>query len=101
MRQEDLERYLERGNRLGFRKETGTDEYLGWIMLSKRKPNERLRSLLAPGEEPEFVAKQEVLRRTPYQVLVLELKREVYESEAFRQVMAAATDWYSRYLPAR
>jgi hypothetical protein len=26
---------------------------------------------------------------------------EVYEGEAFRQVMAAATDWYSRYVPAR
>jgi fermentation-respiration switch protein FrsA (DUF1100 family) len=26
---------------------------------------------------------------------------EVYEGEAFRQVMKAATDWYHQYLPAR
>jgi uncharacterized protein len=25
---------------------------------------------------------------------------EVYEGEAFRQVMAAATDWYAQYVPA-
>jgi len=26
---------------------------------------------------------------------------EVYEGEAFREVMAATTDWYARYIPAR
>lgn len=83
MRREDLERYLERGNSLGFKKETGTDEYLGWILLAKRKPHERLLSLLVPGEEPKFVAKQELIRRQPYQVLIQELKREAHESDRY------------------
>jgi hypothetical protein len=83
MKREDLERYLERGDTLGFRKETGTDEYLGWILLSKQKPDDRYLSLLVPGEESEFVAKQELIREKPYQVLVQELKREVYESDRY------------------
>src|ERR1051325_9551112 len=83
MKREDLERYLERGDHLGFKKETGTDEYLGWILLSKQKPDERYLSLVEAGEEPEFVAKQEKIRQKPYQVLVQELKRDVYESDRY------------------
>jgi len=26
---------------------------------------------------------------------------EVYEGEAFREVMVATTDWYARYIPAK
>ncbi len=26
---------------------------------------------------------------------------EVYEGETFREVMAATTDWYARYIPAK
>jgi hypothetical protein len=74
---------LERGDSLGFKKETGTDEYLGWILLAKRKPHERFLSLLVPGEEPKFVAKQELIRRQPYQVLIQELKREAHESDRY------------------
>jgi hypothetical protein len=83
MRREDLERYLEKGDTLGFEKETGTDEYLGWILLTKQKPHDRYLSLLAPGEEPEFVAKQEMIRQKPYQVLIQELKKEVHESDRY------------------
>ena len=55
MRREDLERYLERGNCLGFRKQTGADDALGWILLDKQKPNERLRENYdsAPLDEAE------------------------------------------------
>lgn len=80
MRRDDLERYLERGDSLGFQKETGDEGYIGWIMLSKRRPNERLLSLLRPGERPEFVAEQDEIRRRPYQVWVAEFRRDVYES---------------------
>lgn len=80
MRREDLERYLERGDSLGFQKETGDEGYIGWLMLSKRRPNERLLSLLRPGERPEFVAEQDEIRRMPYQVWVAEFRRDVYES---------------------
>ncbi len=80
MRREDLERFLENGNHLGFRKQTDSDEYLGWIILRKDKPNERLLSLLTSGEEPEFVAEQNLIRSKPYRVVVSELQRDVYES---------------------
>jgi hypothetical protein len=80
MRREDLERYLERGDRLGFQKETGDDDYIGWIMLGKNKPHERYLSLLKPGEETGFVAEQEYMRVCPYQVWVAEFRRDVYES---------------------
>jgi len=80
MRREDLERYLERGDRLGFQKETGDDAYIGWIMLSKDKPHERYLSVLKPGEEPGFVVEQEYIRVCPYQVWVAEFRRDVYES---------------------
>ena len=83
MEREDLERYLERGYSLRFKKETSTDEYLGCILLSKQKPHDRYLSLLTPGEEPEFVAKQEMIRQMPYQVLVQELKREAHESDKY------------------
>src|SRR5262245_33724298 len=54
-----------------------------WILINKQKPNERYLRLLEEGEEPEFVDEQERYRRTPYQVSVLELKREAYESERY------------------
>ncbi len=80
MRREDLERFLENGNHLGFKKQTDSDEYLGWIILRKDKPYDRLLSLLTSGEEPEFVAKQNLIRSKPYRVVVSELRRDVYES---------------------
>lgn len=83
MRLEDLERYLERGDQLGFKTHTGTEEYLGWILLSKQKPHERALSLLEPGEEPEFIARQEMIRKNPYQVWVVELSRAAHESEGY------------------
>jgi hypothetical protein len=83
MNREDLERYLERGDTLGFKKKTANDDVLGWILLSKAKPHDRYLALLEEGEEPEFVAEQERYRRTPYLVLVQELKREAYESERY------------------
>ena len=77
MRREDLERYLERGDQLGFQKETGDADYLGWMMLSKRRYNERLLSLFP--ERPDFKAEQEYARVCPYQLWVAEFRRDVYE----------------------
>ena len=81
MKREDLERYLERGDTRGFKKQTASDDVLGWILLSKAKPHDRYLALLEEGEEPEFAAQQERYRRAPYLVFVQELKREAYESE--------------------
>ena len=78
MRREDLERYLERGDSLGFQNETGDAAYLGWILLSKRRCDERLLSLFP--ERPDIKAEQEYARVCPYQVWVAEFRRDVYES---------------------
>ena len=77
MRREDLERYLERGDALGFQKETGDDAYIGWIMLSKRHASDRLIELF--GYKPEVVVEEEYKRVCPYQVWVAEFRRDVYE----------------------
>ena len=78
MRREDLEFYLERGDRLGFQKETGEADYIGWIILSKRHCDERVLSLF--GYKPEVVVEEEYKRLCPYQVWVAEFRRDVYES---------------------
>ncbi len=77
MRREDLERYLERGDLLGWQKETGDDAYIGWAMLSKRHRDERLLSLFS--YKPEVVVEEEYKRVCPYQVWVAEFSRAVYE----------------------
>ncbi|HEX8733859.1 MAG TPA: hypothetical protein VF721_00960 [Pyrinomonadaceae bacterium] len=83
MRREDLERYLERGDCFGFVKQTNSNDYSGWILLNKLKPNDRYLSLLSPGEEPEFVIEQEFIRQNPYHISIVELKREIHESERY------------------
>ena len=83
MKREDLERYLERGDLLGFVKPTDSEEYLGWILLNKLKPHERYLSLLAPGEKPEFVAQQELIRQKPYHLSIVELRRDAHGGEGY------------------
>jgi hypothetical protein len=82
MRREDLERYLERGDSLGFQKETFDAAYLGWMVLSKLKPHDRRLSLLRPGEDPHVVAEEEYVRVCPYILRVAEMRRDAYESGA-------------------
>ena len=77
MRREDLERYLERGERLGFQTGPDDDAYVGWILVSKRQYDERLLSLFP--DRHDFKAEQEYARVCPYQVWVAELRRDVYE----------------------
>ena len=80
MRREDLERYPERGDRLGFQKETDDDGYVGWIMLNKRPVNERHLSLLSPRTKPGAFAETVYACVCPHQVWIAELRRDVYES---------------------
>lgn len=88
MKREDLELYLDRGDWLGFTKQTGDDNYLGWIMLSKRKPNEQLLEILLEEERHELddqqqAEKQQIIQLMPYQVLIIEMSREAYESDRY------------------
>lgn len=75
-----IESALDKGQQLGFVKPTDDERVLGWILLWKRKPHDRYLALLRPGEEPDFVAKQEAIRRCPFYVSVIELSRDVHES---------------------
>ena len=95
MKRKDLEFFLDsKGYSLGFREESPDRTFMAWILLSKRKPNERVLSMLGPGEEPEYVTKQELFRERPYQVLRLEYRRddptdiddEIDDDELLREV---------------
>lgn len=79
MIREELEYFLKRGDAMAFAKETDSADYLGYILLTKQKPNDRFLALLKPGENPGFAEKQELIRRRPYHVLVQEMRRDVYE----------------------
>ena len=46
------------------------------MVLSKRKPNERLLSLLDSGEEADFRRKQQLFRERPYRVRRIEYRRD-------------------------
>lgn len=77
MKREHLEFFLDRKNySLGFLEQSPDRTFVAWIILSKRKPNERLLSILKPGEEPEFVREQELFRERPYQVERIEYRRD-------------------------
>src|SRR5205085_5456260 len=64
------------GYSLVFLEQSPDRTFVAWMLLSKRKPNQRMLSILAPGEEPEYVKKQELYRERPYQVLRLEYRRD-------------------------
>ncbi|MDY6784843.1 MAG: hypothetical protein SW833_20260 [Cyanobacteriota bacterium] len=84
---EDLEKKLSQGEQWEFRKELDVSDYLGWILLIKRdipiiypkdayKPKEK-------GIYTSLIELREKLTKTPYQILNIELKREVHESDAY------------------
>lgn len=62
---------------------TGCSKYLGWILAEELTPNERVLEILSshPGD-PEYV-REERKRRTPYRIRVIELAREVHESDRY------------------
>ena len=74
---EHLEFFLERkGYSLGFLEQSPDRRFVAWIILSKRKPNKRLISILDPNAEPEFFREQELYRERPYQVQRIEYRRD-------------------------
>ena len=77
MKREHLEFFLEqKGYSLGFLEQSADMRFVAWIILTKRKPNERLMSILDPNEEPGFFRKQDLYRERPYQVQRIEYRRE-------------------------
>ena len=85
MNKEHLEHFLDKGFELGCRNPVKDPHRLSWILISKVKPEDRYLSLLEPGEEPEFVARQELLRKRPYQVQLVEVGKAAHESGHARE----------------
>ena len=83
MTRQELERFLEQGHELGFVKETDDPEFLGWILLRKRKPNQRLISIINPDEDADIMATEQMLSVRPYQVQVIELSKAVFEADRY------------------
>jgi hypothetical protein len=79
----DLERFLDQGHELGFVKHTDSPNFLGWILLRKRTANQRLLSLVDPIEDHALLAKEQMLVVRPYQVQVIELAGDVFESDRY------------------
>ncbi len=75
-----IEYYLQRGDVLGFVKETNNDEYMGWISIEKQKVNKRILELFTEKERPELVRKQKLIAEKPYLLEIYELKKQVYEN---------------------
>jgi len=82
MNLEELEKHLDKGEQWGIRKETDSTDYLGWILITKRRPptiwpryaydDLNLYSSLT-DQANDIIGK-------PYHVRVLELRRDVHES---------------------
>lgn len=80
---DEVDRLLERGNRMGFIKPTDDLDFLGWIIVSKIKPNERLLEILEEAEAPELVREERRRRDRPFLVLTIELDRKVHEAGGY------------------
>jgi hypothetical protein len=81
MKKETLEFYLSKGKTFGFVKGTNTEEYLGWISLSKLIPNPRFDEILTKEEQASLGINKNI--ETPYIIMVCELKRSTFEAEDY------------------
>ena len=80
MKPEELEKKLNMGEMFGFIKETNDPNYLGWILLRKRLVPP---SLPDPREKEKYLRwekQMETWKKEPYDLSILELRREVHES---------------------
>jgi hypothetical protein len=81
MKIEDLERYLDRGDTLGFTKQATSTNSLGWILLQKIKPNERLKDLFS--DSPSIVREYSMAMEKPYLIQILEMTKEAYDKDQY------------------
>lgn len=82
----ELDRKLNKGEQWGFLKETGDDKYLGWILINKLPKLTFTPKREDYSEEYLYLTKlreAEKRERTPYHIIIKELRREVYESEEY------------------
>jgi hypothetical protein len=82
MKAENIEQLLDDGVRIGFMKPTHDDEYLGWIIISKYKPDQRALDIASSIDNSRS---RDMLHRAafPYMLLVIELKKSVHEAGGY------------------
>ena len=81
MKKKTLEFYLTKGKSFGFVKETTSNDYMGWISLSKFNPNPRFDELFTEEEQKSFHIKNK--KEKPYIIIICELKKIAYEGEEY------------------
>jgi hypothetical protein len=81
----ELEKHLCRGEQWGFRKPTNSPEYLGWVLIAKRQlPTVWAKAAYDNDQSySRAVEKHNDAQKTPYHVRVLELRRDIHESEGY------------------
>src|SRR5688572_12402442 len=80
---DEIEDLLDSGFRVGFEKPTDDPEYVGWILVSKVKPNERLLQVMSEEDSPELIREERRRQSEPYFLMKIELKRSVHEAGAY------------------
>lgn len=78
-----IERMLEQGERVGFRKPLDGADFVGWVLVAKVKANARLLELVSEDEDPLAVAEERRRLERPYLVLDIELNRKVHDDGAY------------------
>lgn len=81
MKKKTLEFYLNKGKSFGFVKDTNSDEYIGWVSLSKFIPNPRFNELFTDEEQKSFGIQNK--SENPYTIIICELKKLAFESEDY------------------
>ncbi|MEH2173845.1 hypothetical protein [Nostoc sp.] len=79
----ELDKKLNHGEQWGYKKETDNDEYLGWILINKLPKLTFIPKREDYLEEYLYLIKireAEKRQKTPYHVLIKELRRDVHES---------------------
>jgi hypothetical protein len=77
----ELDRKLNNGEQWGFVKETDSVDYLGWILINKR-PKMRFEPQKSDYDDETYLLyldKYQQREKTPYHLLVYELRRDVHE----------------------
>ena len=82
MDKDELEQHLKRGEQWGFVKPTDDDNYLGWILLRKRRctPVSPFDCNAEPERYANWMEQSSDAQERPYHLLVIELRRDVHEA---------------------
>jgi hypothetical protein len=82
MNLDELEEHLDKGEQWGVRKVTDSPDYLGWILIAKRRPPSiwPRNTYSDPALYSRLTDQARDISEKPYHVRVIELRRDVHES---------------------